>query len=246
MQQNIVLILTGTITPQISTKMVITDARVRLIEYHNAVRWYLDNTPYKVVFGENSGYSDFCLLFSEEDLRRFEYISYKKETVIGGAGYGEWEILEEIKENSLFIKDATLLLKCTGRLVLTNITSVMRQFSTLNSSCFAGNYARDFLSMGTTFFAFTPDLYDDILSIHNDILNNYVEIAIMNFVHKQIKKDPKSVVLFNRPLFVSGRSGHYGNRYDTPMWMKPIRYLRKIQRLLEWHFITKRKFSIYL
>ena len=242
MKSNVVLILTGTITPQISTKMVITDPDTRLNEYLRAVKWYLENTPYKVVFCENSGYANFTNHLGEVDYDRFEYITFKKEKIIGGAGYGEWEILRTIKEKSAFVKDATIIMKCTGRLILLNVKNVMSQFSNLHGSCFAGNYARDFLSMGTTFFAFTPDLFDDILSIHEDILHNWVEKAIIIFVHRQFKKDPKSIVLFNRPLFVSGRSGHYGNTYDTPMWMKPIRYIRKSQRLLEWHLITKRKF----
>lgn len=157
MESNVVLILTGTITPQ------------------------------------NSGYKDFCKHIPASYLDRF-------------------------------------------------INSVMKQFSNLKGSRFAGNYARDFMSTGTTFFAFTPDLYDDILSIHEDILNNYVEIAIMNFIHRQFKKDENSIVLFNRPLFVSGRSGHYGHVYDDPKWKKPLRYVRKGQKLLEWHLITKRKF----
>lgn len=241
-ESKIVLLLTGTIVPQF--KVTVSDPETRLKEYIKSVQWYLDNTPYKVVFCENSGYTSFCEQLREAgaNLERFEYITFKPKAMIGGPGYMEWEILREIKNKSLFIDDATFFVKGTGRLILTNIKSVMNQFSSCRDSFFAGEFARDFQSMTTTFFAFTPDLYEDLLSIQDEIVKKYVEISIIKFVHKQFKKDPESIILFNRPLLISGRSGHYGHIYDTPSWKIPIRYLRRVQRLLEWHLITIPKY----
>lgn len=241
MKNNIVLLLTGTITPQVSFKMTARDPSQRLSEYVKSIEWYLKNTSYKIVFGENSGFVQFKEELGNVDENRFEFICFKDEKLIDSAGYQEWEILKQVKDKSKFIKDASIIIKGTGRLILTNINCVMRQFKLKHRSVFCGHYAPDFQSMTTTFFVFTPDLFDDLISIQDDILIKYVEISIMNFVHKQIIKDPHTVLFFNHPLFISGQSGHYGTIYDTPFWKKPVRYFVKLFRIAQWHQ-TKRKF----
>jgi len=242
---NIVLVLTGTITPFIHFKVVAKDPHSRLEEYVKSVTWYLKNTPYKVVFCENSGFTNFMQYiipnFDHCELdKRFEYLTFVSKDYGGGAGAGECDILRRVQKESRLIRNASIIVKCTGRLILTNLTTVMRQLKKSNHSFFAGDYAIDFRSMTTTFFAFTPDLYDALLTIQPLInKDNYIELAIMHFVHSQIRKDPSSVLFFNHPLLISGRSGHYGTVYDTPLWKIPLRYLYRLIRILKWHQIKK-------
>lgn len=240
--QNVVLVLTGTITPFISFKLVANNPELRLKEYINTVKWYLVHTPYKVVFCENSGYKNFERYLSFDTKKRFEYITFTDVEGNSGAGYGECNILRKVQESSNFVKEASVIVKCTGRLILTNIMGIMQQFKNINHSFFAGDYAADFKSMNTTFFTFTPDLFDRLLEIQPMLSkDNYIEKAIMHFVHAQCRKAPETVLYFNRPLFISGRSGHYGTVYDTPKWKVPLRYLRKIYRIIQWKK-TKREF----
>lgn len=193
-KREIVLLLTGTITPNIKTKMVQADPAARLNEYLMAVIWYLENTPYKIVFGENSGFTEFKQkiesIGGDRNTNRLEYITYKTETVTGGAGYNEWEILKRVRHESLFLKDADAVVKITGRLIITNIKGLLKQVPFPRKTFFIGDYAADFLSMGTICFVFSPDLYDDILAVQHKTRENYVEIAIMHFVHGQCKKAP--------------------------------------------------------
>ena len=56
----------------------------------------------------------------------------------------------------------------------------------------------------------------------------------MDFVYKQYNKDPQTILYYKNPLFISGRGGHYGNNYDTPLWKMPIRYVWKYYRRFQW------------
>lgn len=49
------ILLTGCIHPNTKEGLAISDANVRKKQYCNAIRWYLTNTPYNIVFCENSG-----------------------------------------------------------------------------------------------------------------------------------------------------------------------------------------------
>lgn len=57
MIHQVVLLLTGCIRPNIKNDILaITDVETRKNQYLEAIRWYVQNTPYKIVFCENSGY----------------------------------------------------------------------------------------------------------------------------------------------------------------------------------------------
>lgn len=55
MLKTITILLTGCIHPNTKDALVINDADVRKKQYMDAIHWYLVNTPYNIVFCENSG-----------------------------------------------------------------------------------------------------------------------------------------------------------------------------------------------
>jgi len=233
-KNNVVLILTATITPQVNF-IKISDKGKRRAEYEKAICWYLEHTPYKIVVGENSGCYDLLNCIPQNEKSRVELICYS-ETANVSTGWNEMQIMRRVSEQSTFVKEADLLFKITGRLILTNIMEVLRQPIHHKGSLFASNISRDLQSTDTRFYAFTPDFYPQILETQELIKEKWVESAIMEFVNKQLRTDKNSVLLFNRPLFVSGRSGHSGGRYDVPTYKKPLYYLHRIKRMLDWKF----------
>lgn len=57
MKHRVVLMLTGCVAPNIKNDVLaITDINIRKQQYLNAIKWYSENTPFKIVFCENSGY----------------------------------------------------------------------------------------------------------------------------------------------------------------------------------------------
>lgn len=57
MNHQVVLLLTGCVQPNIKNDVLaIKDVETRKNQYLEAIDWYIKNTPYKIVFCENSGY----------------------------------------------------------------------------------------------------------------------------------------------------------------------------------------------
>ena len=57
MNTECVMLLTGTINPNSTDTLVLTDPDLRRAHYMDAIHFYLKNTHYPIVFVENSGES---------------------------------------------------------------------------------------------------------------------------------------------------------------------------------------------
>lgn len=97
------MLLTGCVTPNVTDKLnYAAQPEERKRQYVDAIRWYLDHTPYKLVFAENSG-CDLSPLF-EDYKDRTEFLTYKDTTISNRSkGYKEMEILEYVRDTSRFI-----------------------------------------------------------------------------------------------------------------------------------------------
>ena len=97
-------------------------------QYVNAILYYLKSTNYPIVFTENSGI-DISHLFQDAiDAGRMEYLTFHgNENKEKGKGYGECEIIRYALDNSKIIKSTNevRIVKITGRLVITNIRSII-------------------------------------------------------------------------------------------------------------------------
>lgn len=99
----VIMLLTGCVTPNVTDKLnYAAQPEERKRQYVDAIRWYLDHTPYKLVFAENSG-CDLSPLF-EDYKDRTEFLTYKDTTISNRSkGYKEMEILEYVRDTSRFI-----------------------------------------------------------------------------------------------------------------------------------------------
>lgn len=130
-----ILLLTGCITPDGMSYTFLNNKEEREKQYVDAIRYYLLNTHYPIVFAENSGTDISCLFDDYIKSGRMEYISFhgnlNKER---GKGYGECEILQYALEHSTIIKKLNCehIVKITGRLRIKNI-KILISFHTLFS-----------------------------------------------------------------------------------------------------------------
>lgn len=126
----VVLLLTGCVRPNVADAGVVIDTDMRKKQYVEAIEWYLSNTPYDVVFCENSG-TDLSDCVKTENNGRVEFLTYNSDTNNRNRskGYKEMEILEYIDRHSAKIADSDMLVKVTGRLVLLNIKELISLIS---------------------------------------------------------------------------------------------------------------------
>lgn len=97
------MLLTGCVTPNVTDTLYCTNPEERKQQYATAIRWYLENTPYKLVFAENSG-CDLSPLFEEyKDRTEFLTCTMKPTIPERSRSYKEMEILEFVSKSSKLI-----------------------------------------------------------------------------------------------------------------------------------------------
>lgn len=78
-KKKICLLLTGCVRPNIEGDCVaVADVRLRRRQYVEAITWYLDHTPYDVVFCENSNTDLSDEFHGRKDAARLEVLTYFK------------------------------------------------------------------------------------------------------------------------------------------------------------------------
>lgn len=110
------------------------DAMVRLKDYENALRYWLNYEDLRIinlVFIENSGYDLSTLreLVRQENKfnRRVEFIEVVPEPIPEGLhyGYSELEMIDTAIERSRIISDTTFFIKVTGRLYFPELSKLL-------------------------------------------------------------------------------------------------------------------------
>ena len=138
-----ILFLTACINPNGMAYTALSDAAERLRQYKDALTWYLTNTALPILFVENTGYdlsADFdeyvssgrleCLTFHGNDYNRNL-----------GKGYGEAKIMQYGLDNSLMLKDDSVIVKVTGRLICKNIVEMCSRYD--SAKTVYANIAKD-------------------------------------------------------------------------------------------------------
>ena len=124
-----ILLLTGCINPNGMAFTALSNLEERKSQYINAIRYYLSNTNFQIVFCENSGTNISPLFQRGIDSGRMEYLTFNgNQDKERGKGYGECEIIEYALKQSKLISSShdRRIAKITGRLIVRNITSIIK------------------------------------------------------------------------------------------------------------------------
>ena len=163
------ILLTGTIDPSVfnNTMTTLTDAETRLIQYNKAIKWWINKSPFdNVIFIENSGYkfdSNYFSSIAKSKRKNFEFIHgtpYLNETLQQGKSFGEIMLINEALEQSELLKSCDTFYKCTGRLIIKNINSVMK-LNYKSNNVFLGIPSDKWIV--TWFFSVEKMFYRDVL-----------------------------------------------------------------------------------
>lgn len=225
-----ILLLTGCINPDGMAYTALSNKEERKRQYINAIKFYLTNTNYPIVFAENSG-TDIGHLFTD-DLKssRLETLTFSgNKEKYRGKGYGECEIIQYALDHSSIIcsNKNERIAKITGRLIISNIRTIVCLHQILSSkrtTLCAINSELSFpdsriVIASKDFFRLFLKSKDKI----NDTQGYYFEHALCDSI-KEEKQYPFSP--FFIPPHIEGTSGSTGKDYCSEN-KKGIKYFYK-------------------
>lgn len=186
--------LTACVNPNGMAYTALVDVDVRRKQYEDALRWYLNMTPLRIVFIENTG----CDL-SEEfvdyiNTGRLEMITFSGNDYDRslGKGYGEAMIMDYGFRHSRFFAESgadVLVLKVTGRLLCRNINDIIKKYSSTNTvysnigkDDWGGNIA------GSNFIIAPQKFWVDYFLPRRNELNDSKRCHFEHLLHDSISK----------------------------------------------------------
>lgn len=229
-KQDLVILLTATITPNSYSKLKIRDPEIRKQQYLEALNFYIHKTDYKIVFTENSGdpLEHFPSLPG-----RIEYLTFKSEPTQPdrGKAYKELEIIDFALKNSNFVREAKSIAKITGRLKVLNFKSLSAKFLKLmkkqRSLVYANSYKHR--NMDSRCFFFTLDFWPYQKSVGKKITLLYnFELSLWDAIHQYNRVKGKVYIPFFIPLRIEGKSGFLGKDYNHSYLLHYARFVRNL------------------
>lgn len=213
---DVTLVLTATVNPRPVPALVQTRPEARAAEYEAALRrWTRHSSLFAgVIWWENSDHHLAHRIASEFAPAVAAHV-FKAEPFDSrlGKGYGEALMLEQIAQGGI---GSTYVLKCTGRLSVVNIRSLL---SVLHSEPdIVIRLSQDFTYADSRLFVVSskvmPELTADLKSEVNDDRGAYIEHALARRVLHLAAKGAKIRFWAAAPRF-RGRSGSTGQAYDS-------------------------------
>lgn len=238
----IVTLLTGCINPDGMAYTALNNIEERQMQYVNAIRFYLKETNYPIVFCENSG-TDISYLFQDSiDSGRFECLSfYGNQNKEKGKGYGEAEIIEYALNNSNLIRSVRelLIVKITGRLIVKNIAAITLLHSFIRPRKTVYFAINSNLSFPDSRFIIAPvSFYSIFINTKTNICDSkgyYFEHALLDTIKSETQFIYTPFLLMPR---IEGISGTTGELYHTTH--NSITFILKYAK---YAFIQKKRFN---
>jgi len=208
----------------------ITNFDERCKDYCLTIEWAINNSPFNdIVFCENSNYAFEVKkyeLLAKKNNKRFEYLTFNgdtKKTIKCGKGYGEGEIVKYALKNSKLLKENNYFYKITGRLIISNIKSIVKD----NKKNYFQNY-HNLNEVDTRFYGINKQVFEEYL------LDKYIEVEDNNkfylehVYYKYLNLNKvKYRTFYSKPNFV-GKSGSTGVDYGSKGDKKVFNFIQKV------------------
>lgn len=223
--QNPVILLTACVNPGGMSATKLQDTQVRLEQYKQALFFYLSETPYKILFVENSLYDFSNEVRSYIDEGRLEYLTFSGNNYDPslGKGYGEAQIILYAMNNSHFLKEASVIIKITGRIIVENVMQLysMAHLSTKKNAMIACNI-RPSKNLGTsTFFVCKKEFLTNYFFPHINRINDANHVWFEHILFQSIiqcRKENGKCLIFPRPIRIKGVAGTTSLSYPKIRW----------------------------
>ena len=220
-ERRIILILTGCINPNCNDILTLKDAEQRLQQYIEAINWYLKNTPYYIVFCENSG-TDISMYHNFKNQNRIEILTFtsSSNTIDCSKSYKEMEIIHYVYMHSKQIETGDIFVKITGRLKLLNIVEHITYFSNhikdTSAEYISCDMSKRHIWSDSRFFYFTQPFWGRLLSKMNLISIHYEFERALGACIIEGRKEDLTLIYPPSLQRVSGVGGGFGCTYELP------------------------------
>lgn len=214
-----VLLLTATILPQDKKYTSLQNAKQRLRQYRDSLRYYIvDTNIRKIVFCDNSGVDfskeEFFLLADQynKELEIIQFIGNNSKIAKYGKGYGEGEIIEYALHHSKLLRRADYFIKVTGRLKIRNINLIRGKLDM--SKAYFSKMVKKLEMVDTVMFCIPKEMYmkwfQNAYKRVNDKDGKYMEWVFNKIIYG------KKIKIFNLPYYpvIEGISGTTGKEYQ--------------------------------
>jgi len=227
-----VLLLTATVDPGTCVMTARTDPQARLHDYRASLtHWFAHPPCNDIVFCENSAWPVADFQTQAEAARsagiRFEHLSFRDDTgdPLRGKGFGEIGIIAHALAQSQILRDATHVVKATGRYVVHNAGDLFALAARTPPPDVACDL-RNHLTVGDArfFLASTTFLRQHLLPLRaaiDDRAGVFFEHALARAVHAGLA-DGMTWAMPPRPPELSGVGGSFGQK----LWTSPGKWLR--------------------
>lgn len=233
MSDNIIILLTGCISPNGMAFTKLQNPKERLFQYVDAIKWYLINTDYRVLFVENSNFDLRDYIKNFPNIERFEYLTFDGNNYdkSKGKGFGEGVIINYALKNSRFLLACNTVIKITGRFILKNISQIMANYESIASRSkkkviycdFNRNLSVAFSIMVVLPKEFITDYFLQELPKVNDSLCYEFENALATSIRNSIENSNSfKVVMFKRACAFNGISGTTATKISNKSQIKII------------------------
>lgn len=212
-----VILLTACVNPNGMAFTKLNDQKLRLNQYKTSIKFYLENTDKQIIVVENTGYdfsNDFISYVNKQRLEclTFEGNNYNKSL---GKGYGESLIIDYALKNSRFINKDNIIIKITGRYIISNIIEILslikdESYAYVNISRIKGKFLCDsrLFAAPITFFTNYFFSYQERL---NDSKGFYFEHALYHSTKRWVINKNKFKE-FRYPFIFNGVTGSTGKQ----------------------------------
>lgn len=224
------ILLTATIVPNVLDSLIINNPNERQEQYLNSIRWYIKNTNFEIVFCENSG-TNICPFLSPDEKKRVEVLTFYQTPIADKSkdrGYTELMIIEYALHNSSTLRRADCIVKGTGRLILKNIKSIVKQCEGREGSkkFICAWLVYGYLYADSRFFVCSLDWLSYFVTYKEKISTRFnFETALAHAISRSHYEGFSFYYPFERP-WVRGIGGGCGIQYELPQWKWLLSSLR--------------------
>ena len=220
---NTTLLLTSCVNVQYKSGQ---SAQERIRQYVEAIHFYYDDTDFDIVFCDNSSYdisNDLPKTIIDSD--RIEILFYQcTEICKKGKGYNEAGIIEYAMANSEFLKSSDIIIKITGRHIISNINKICENVCLSNKTVYVDVDVN--LSYAHSYFFIAPPIFFEKYFLPykgymNDSEGVHFEHVLAESLKRWISADC-SVATFKYPIYIIGTQGSNNVKYNPPSFKRYV------------------------
>lgn len=221
----ITLLLTGCVNPNGMAFTKLQNKQLRKQQYQTAIKWYVENTAFDVVFVENT-LSDFTNLIDDSNKERLEVLSFDGNNYDRslGKGYGEGLIVKYALENSSIIAHSDVIIKITGRLVVSNIKEIIAKHhkEIMEKSIICDVNRKVTVAFSRIVIApidFWKNYFMKSINKINDTCHYEFENALATSIREAVATQSTKLCLFKLPYILEGISGTEGTPIENKSYL---------------------------